>query len=177
MTTTAHEDQFTTAPEPVTVTFKVDPRPAFIKPAPVRQPYITEAILRRNIADMEVALRKQTERAEKAEAELAKARDQKPVGYIPVTDFATYSQAAMLPVPWQTLPSIPLYSAPVPAPAVPYGVDEEAANRIALAVYDCKNGINPEPLLYVINRILAAEAHPLSVEGKRALLQSAEVTK
>lgn len=63
------------------------------------------------------------------------------------------------------------------APAVPYGIDEEAANRIALAVYDCKNGINPEPLLYVINRILAAEAHPLSVEGKRALLQSAEVTK
>lgn len=61
-----------------------------------------------------------------------------------------------------------------PAPAVPYGVDEEAANRIALAVYDCKNGICPEPLLYAINRILATEAHPLSVEGRDALLQSAE---
>ena len=54
----------------------------------------------------------------------------------------------------------------------PYGVDDEAANRIALAVYDCKNGINPEPLLYAINRILGEEVHPLSVDGQRALLQS-----
>lgn len=60
-----------------------------------------------------------------------------------------------------------------PVPAAPYGVDDEAANRIALAVYDCKNGINPEPLLYVINRILGEEIHPLSVEGRDALLQSA----
>ena len=56
MTTTAHEDQFTAAPEPV------------------RQPYDTVAILRRNIASLEVALRTQTERAEKAEAELRSER-------------------------------------------------------------------------------------------------------
>ena len=51
MTTTAHEDQFTVAPESV------------------RQPYDTGSILRRNIADLEIALRKQTERAEKADAD------------------------------------------------------------------------------------------------------------
>ena len=54
MTTTAHEDQFTTAPDPV------------------REPMSREAILHRNIADLEIALRTQTERAEAAEAELAK---------------------------------------------------------------------------------------------------------
>lgn len=50
-------------------------------------------------------------------------------------------------------------------PAVPYGIDEEAANRIALAVYDCKNGIKVEPLLHAINHILMKEIHPLSQEG------------
>lgn len=73
----------------------------------------------------------------------------------------------------------PMQYAPKPTvavPAVPYGVDDEAANRIALAVYDCKTGVNPEPLLYAINRILVTEAHPLSSEGQRALLQSADVT-
>lgn len=49
MTTTAHEDQFIAAPEPV------------------REPMSREAILRRNIASLEVALRTQTERAEAAE--------------------------------------------------------------------------------------------------------------
>jgi len=44
-----------------------------------KEPYSTEAILHRNIADMGVALRTQTERAESAEAELEKLRDQKPV--------------------------------------------------------------------------------------------------
>jgi len=57
MTTTAHEDQYLAAPEPV------------------RQPYDTAAILRRNVADMEVALRTQTERAEAAEAELEAVRE------------------------------------------------------------------------------------------------------
>ena len=61
MTTTAFDDQFTDAPEPV------------------RQQYSTADILRRNVVDLEIALRKQTERAEKAEAELAKLREQKPV--------------------------------------------------------------------------------------------------
>lgn len=58
MTTTAFDDQF--APEPV---------------EPVRERYDTAAILRRNVADMEVALRTQTERAEAAEAELEAVRE------------------------------------------------------------------------------------------------------
>lgn len=49
MTTTAHEDQFTAAPEPV------------------RQPYDTVAILKRNVAALEVALKQQTDRAIQSE--------------------------------------------------------------------------------------------------------------
>lgn len=60
MTTTAHEDQFTIGTQTI---------------EPVRQPYNTVSILRRNIADMEVALRTQTERAEAAEAELEAVRE------------------------------------------------------------------------------------------------------
>ena len=58
MTTTAFDDQF--APEPV---------------APVRERYDTATILRRNIADLEIARKQQTERAEAAEAELLEVRD------------------------------------------------------------------------------------------------------
>ena len=57
MTTTAHEDQFTSEPKPV------------------RQQYSTADILRRNVADLELALRKQAERAEAAEAELLAVRE------------------------------------------------------------------------------------------------------
>ena len=170
----------------------------------------TEAILRRNVADLELALRTQTERAEAAEAEMAKLAKQEPVAYVKYK--ATGGNVGLA---WMAIPTAAFYPRegeklyvtpvpaphkgathcdgcgltwlddglnplgcpyckdPVPAPAVPYGVDEEAANRIALAVYDCKNDICPEPLLYAINRILAAEAHPLSVEGRDALLQSA----
>jgi hypothetical protein len=46
MTTTAHEDQYLAAPEPV------------------REPLSREAILKHNIADLEVELKQQTERAE-----------------------------------------------------------------------------------------------------------------
>ena len=53
MSSTAHEDQFTDAPEPV------------------RQTYDTCSILRRNVADLEIALKQQTERAERAEAAIA----------------------------------------------------------------------------------------------------------
>ena len=69
MTTTAHEDQYLAAPEPV------------------RQPYDTVAILKRNVASIEVALKQQTERAEAAEAELAKLAQQKPVAWRPVVGF------------------------------------------------------------------------------------------
>ena len=57
MTTTAHEDQFTVEPEPV------------------RQTYDTGSILRRNVADLELALKQQAERAEAAEAELLAVRE------------------------------------------------------------------------------------------------------
>ncbi len=67
MTTTAFDDQFTVGTQTI---------------EPVRQPYDTVAILRRNIADMEVALRTQTERAEAAEAELARLREQKPIKHL-----------------------------------------------------------------------------------------------
>ena len=61
MSSTAHEDQFTSEPEPV------------------HHPYSTADILRRNVADLEIALRKQTKRAEKAEAELKELREQVPL--------------------------------------------------------------------------------------------------
>lgn len=102
MTTTAFDDQFT----PSTQTIE-----------PVRQPYSTEAILRRNIADMEVALRTQTERAEAAEAELANLAQQKPVAWCDPVEFKDD--------PWSfqgfrcrtsNYPTMPLYASPVPAP-------------------------------------------------------------
>ena len=61
MTTTACDDQFTAEPELVI------------------KPYDTASILRRNVADLEIALKQQTERAEAAEAELASLRWQEPV--------------------------------------------------------------------------------------------------
>ena len=57
MTTTAFDDQYLAAPEPV------------------RRPYDTASILHWNVADLEIALRKQTERAEAAEAELLAVRE------------------------------------------------------------------------------------------------------
>jgi hypothetical protein len=151
MTTTAHEDQYLATPELV------------------RQPYSTEAILRRNIADMEVALRAQTElkeraeaevsqlqrwkedqlwiwedvdayarkrttlgksvcetalelmhRAEAAEAELAKLREQKPIKYLyRVTDCFGNDVLRDDPRDSTIIETVPLYAAPVPAPAVP----------------------------------------------------------
>ena len=121
MTTTAFDDQFT----PATQTIE-----------PVRHPYDTVAILRRNVADLEVALKQQTERAEAAEAELARLRKQKPVAWCDPVEFKDD--------PWSfqgfrcrtsNYPTMPLYAAPVPAPAVPaeiielskkYAIDTEA---------------------------------------------------
>jgi hypothetical protein len=102
MTTTAHEDQFTIGTQTI---------------EPVRQPYNTVSILRRNIADMEVALRTQTELKEKAEAELANLAQQKPVAW--------RHENGNIFLPWQkdliTTSAVfsPLYAAPVHAPAVP----------------------------------------------------------
>lgn len=58
MPTVEFDDQFTVAPA-----------------KPVRERYDTATILRRNIADLEIALRKQTDRAEAAESELEAVRD------------------------------------------------------------------------------------------------------
>lgn len=103
MTTTAHEDQFTDAPEPV------------------RQPYDTGSILRRNVADLEVALRKQTKRAEKAEAELAKLREQELVAMISKNDAGQISiknpDGSFFDISKNV--GCQFYAAPVTAPAVP----------------------------------------------------------
>jgi len=155
MTTTSFDDQFTVGTQTIVL----------------HQAYGTVAILRRNVADLEVALRKQTERAEsyaetlrsiasyvgaggynadtvdadvfegkirwgigeimkrmeKVEAELAKARDQKPSLYVAFSDcgqfvrFWTRSktdmQAQQLATPDMKITGF--YSDPVPAPAVP----------------------------------------------------------
>ena len=99
MTTTAFDDQFTTATQTI---------------EPVHQPYDIVAILRRNIADMEVALRTQTERAEAAEAELANLAQQKPVAW--------RHENGNIFLPWQKDLIVtgavfsPLFAAPVPAP-------------------------------------------------------------
>ena len=58
MTTTAFDGQFTVAPAEL-----------------VRHPYDTVAVLRRYVEYLEIALRKQTERAEAAEAELLAVRE------------------------------------------------------------------------------------------------------
>ena len=143
MTTTAHEDQFTAGTQTI---------------QPVLQPYSTEAILRRNIADAKKEMQRQAERAEsyaetlrsiasyvgaggynadtvdasvfeekirwgigeimarteKAEAELAKIREQKPVAWM--------REDGNLYLAWQKdlcLPEVrfsPLYAAPITTP-------------------------------------------------------------
>ena len=87
MTTTAHEDQFTDAPEPA------------------RQPYDTGSILRRNVADLEIALKQQTERAEAAEAELARLREQEPLTWVTSGELMDILKN-------------PIYSSPATVPAV-----------------------------------------------------------
>lgn len=57
----------------------------------------------------------QTERAEKAEAELAKAREQKPAGYV----FGDWRGATTISAVKSSHFNTPLYAAPVPAVAAP----------------------------------------------------------
>ncbi len=103
MTTTAHEDQFTVGTQTIEKT--------------VRQPYDTVAILRRNIAALEVAMKQQTERAEAAEAELARLAQQKPVVMLNLShdgsDFEMFYDLSDLKFNSMRMP---LYAAPVPAP-------------------------------------------------------------
>ena len=126
MTTTAFDDQFTVGTQPI---------------EPVRQPYDIVSILHRNVADLELALKQQTERAEAAEAELlavrednhammtdinglrtelAKLREQEPIGVAvacnkdssPGFTVAVFSEAD---VPAGSS----VYASPIPAPAAP----------------------------------------------------------
>lgn len=85
--------------------------------APVRETLSREAILRRNIAALEVALKQQTERAEASEAELARMAQQKPVAWCDPVEFKDD--------PWSfsgfkcrtnNYPTMALYAAPVHAP-------------------------------------------------------------
>ena len=111
--------------------------------APVRERYDMVAILRRNVANLEIALKQQTERAKAAESELeavrednhtmmleihnlrierdalaselAKLREQKPVAWVDAD--GDYYAGRNYPNAWPT--AVPLYVAPIPAPAVP----------------------------------------------------------
>jgi len=172
MTTTAHEDQFTDAPESV------------------RQPYDTGSILRRNVADLELALKQQTERAEAAEAELlavrddnhsmmleidglrkelAKVREQEPVAYVKYKATGGNVGLSWFAIPTQVYyprEGEPLYvnPIPVPAPAVP-AVPEEWRNIVTkmLGWWDAP--------------VMTMSQGKFIAEKARALLQSAEVTK
>ena len=67
-------------------------------------------------------LQEQTERAEAAETELRKLREQKPVAYAPPLDMRNipkYGRMTTLKAEDEYATYIPLYAAPVPAPAVP----------------------------------------------------------
>lgn len=164
MTTTAHEDQFGEATEKHIAMYSI------------------EEILRRNVADLELALKQQAELAEAAEAELlavrednhsmmveidelrkelARLREQEPVGEI---HFPPNNQP--LEVFWygenpNYAVRIGIYADPKPAASI---VDDAIAQRIALAVYDYQNRISDEPLMHAINRILIKGSHLLSAE-------------
>ena len=151
MTTTAHEDQYTTTPEPL------------------HQPYDTVAILRRNVADMEVALRKQTERAGAAEAELAKLSQQEPVAW--------KHENGNIFLPWQKDLIVtgakfsPLYAAPVPAPAVP--ATYEIEDQLSLAETEM---INAKAWSAGSQSRIHIGFAMTAISCARALLQSAKVT-
>jgi len=178
MTTTAHEDQFTAEPEPV------------------RQPYDTGSILRRNVADLELALKQQAERAEAAEAELAKLREQKPVAFWWIGEGGENHGG-----PYRGKPSdaaidnalnmgcepVLLYARPVPAaPAVAFNIsdnvdantssaeridDNSSAPAVAVPAIDIETILDASTATMcqcLRSRLLASEVRRL-----RALLQSA----
>ena len=97
--TTAFDDQFT---------------PATQTTEPVRHPYDTSVSLSQNYANLELALKQQTERAEAAEAELANLAQQKPVAW--------QHENGNIFLPWQKDLIVtgavfsPLFAAHVPAP-------------------------------------------------------------
>jgi hypothetical protein len=182
MTTTAHEDQFTVAPEPV------------------HQPYSTADILRRNVADLEIALKQQTERAEAAEAELlavrednhsmmmeidelrkelAKLRKQKPVAWINLNKWTpsngprcvTHEEYEKERELLTKLTAV--YAAPVPAPAVPE--DWREAMQEAHDTFQRYADLHQAKGTH--DGYEKAKANQKLANKLYAMLQSAEVTK
>lgn len=184
MTTTAHEDQFT----PSTQTIEI-----------VHAPYEPVAILKRNVAELELALKRQTERAEKAEGELAelqatlaKLREQKPALYMAFSECGqfirywtrdTANLDATMAVNDFTV--LEFFARPTPAPAVP-----EEWRRVIDAALGLLESTTCETGVCMCGDSVIGHAdfsvghsacdsgtyHQLGViEQLRALLQSAEV--
>lgn len=129
--------------------------------------YSIEAILRRNVADLEIALRKQTERAEAAEAELAKLAQQKPVAWV---DYIEHGDGSVThnysKEPCATY-ARPLFAAPVPANQPQSGVLAVPAEwREVLSV-----------LIGIVESSTKFHGCSDVTKQARALLQSAEVKK
>jgi len=185
MTTTAHDDQFTDAPESV------------------RQPYDAGSILRRNVADLEIALKQQAERAEAAEAELlavrednhsmmveidelrkelARLREQEPVAWKykdePWFDGNHWHDSYAVTLSYATAifkhkDAVPLYAAPVPAPAVPE--DWREAMQEAHDTFQRYADLHQAKGTH--DGYEKAKANQKLANKLYAMLQSAEVTK
>ena len=148
-------------------------------------PMSREAILRRNIADMEVALRTQTERAEAADAELAKLREQEPVAFWWIgpdgkNNGGPYSgkpsEAAIDSARNMGCEAHLLYSDPVPAPAAPAVPAEwrEVMSELAADVQAACDAEHQHRDKY--QSVMRKYNNDMEiVEKARALLQSAEV--
>jgi hypothetical protein len=103
MSSTACDDQFTVGTQTI---------------ERIRAPYDPIAVLKRNVAALEVALKQQTERAEAAEAELAKLAQQSPIKYLyRVIDCFGHDVLRDDPKGATIIETVPLFAAP--APAVP----------------------------------------------------------
>jgi len=150
MSSTAHDDQYTTAPEPL------------------RQPYDTVAILKRNVADLEVALRKQTERAESyAETLRSLASYVGAGGYNSDTvDAGVFEEK----IRWG-IGEIMTRVAPVPAPAVP--ATYEIEDQLSLAETEM---INAKAWSAGSQSRIHIGFAMTAISCARALLQSAKVT-
>jgi len=142
MSSTACDDQFTVGTQTI---------------ERIRAPYDPIAVLKRNVAALEVALKQQTERAEAAEAELAKLAQQSPIKYLyRVIDCFGHDVLRDDPKGATILETVPLFA--TPAPAVP------AEWRAVMAELLANDGADGGR--YDANKWLAAR------DKARALLQS-----
>lgn len=182
MTTTAHEDQFTDAPEPA------------------RQPCDTGSILRRNVADLELELKQQAERAEAAESELlavrednhsmmveidelrkelAKMREQEPVAYVKYKATGGNVGLSWIAVPtdaYYPREGEQLYTSPIPAPAAP-SVPEEWRKALQEAHDTFQRYADLHQAKGTHDGYEKAKANQKLANKLYAMLQSAEVTK